>query len=186
MDIFIPLYSSTIRIYIEYYSFLYLFIFKINRALCLIVHNGCFLCCSYLTFTLHFYITLYYFHPLNDLLWLGVAISCLCSSCIDFTYYANVDLLIAFHCDCQVSHRYKYKFLKATTSNIPSSVIRDNRGSKLPIGRGELLKVQHLVLVSRSSTSHTHIDSASYQPPSRIAYIEFFVKREEDEGTADD
>ncbi|KAL5558956.1 hypothetical protein UlMin_035167 [Ulmus minor] len=84
---------------------------------------------------------------------------------IDFTYYSNVDLLIAFHCDCQVSHRYKYKFLKATTSNIPSSVIRDNRGSKLTINR-----------VSRSSTSHTHIESASYQPPSRITYIEFFVK----------
>ncbi|KAL5551023.1 hypothetical protein UlMin_001199 [Ulmus minor] len=105
---------------------------------------------------------------------------------IDFTYYANADLLIAFHCDCQVSHRYKYKFLKATTSNIPSSVIRDNRGSKLTIGRGGLLKVQHLVSVSRSSTSHTHIDSAGYQPPSRIAYIEFFVKPEEDEDTADD
>ncbi|KAL5555020.1 hypothetical protein UlMin_037256 [Ulmus minor] len=93
---------------------------------------------------------------------------------IDFTYYANIDILIAFHCDCQVSHRYKNKFLKATTSNIPSSVIRDNRGSKLTISRGGLLKVQHLVLY------------AGYQLPSRIAYIEFFVKLEEDEGTADD
>ncbi|KAL5550584.1 hypothetical protein UlMin_000760 [Ulmus minor] len=60
---------------------------------------------------------------------------------IDFTYYANADLMIAFHCDCQVSYRYKYKFLKTTTSNIPSSVIRDNQGSKLTIGRGGLLKV---------------------------------------------
>lgn len=76
--------------------------------------------------------------------------------------------------------RYKYKFLRATTSNIPSSVIRENRGSKLTIGRGGLLKVQHLVSVGKPSTSHTHIDSAGYQQPSRIAFIEFFVKPEED------
>ncbi|XP_024021719.1 uncharacterized protein LOC21400754 isoform X2 [Morus notabilis] len=105
---------------------------------------------------------------------------------IDFMYYANADLLLAFHCDRQVSYRYKYKFLRATTSNIPGSVIRDNRGSKLTIGRGGLLKVQHLVSVARTSTSHTHIDSTGYQHPSRIAYIEFFVKPEEDEDTADD
>ncbi|KAL5567925.1 hypothetical protein UlMin_024500 [Ulmus minor] len=105
---------------------------------------------------------------------------------IDFTYYANADILIAFHYDCQVSHRYKYKFLKATTSNIPSSVIRDNRGSKLTISKGGLPKVQHLVSMSRSSASHTHIEAAGYQPPSQIAYIVFFVKPEEDEGTAND
>ncbi|GMN30511.1 hypothetical protein TIFTF001_002821 [Ficus carica] len=105
---------------------------------------------------------------------------------IDFVYYSNADLLIAFHCDRQVSYRYKYKFLRATTSNIPGSVIRDNRGSKLTIGRGGLLKVQHLVSVARTSTSHQQIDSAGHQNPSRIAYIEFFVKPEEDEDTADD
>lgn len=105
---------------------------------------------------------------------------------IDFVYYSNADLLIAFHCDHQVSYRYKYKFLRATTSNIPGSVIRDNRGSKLTIGRGGLLKVQHLVSVARTSTSHPQIDSAGHQHPSRIAYIEFFVKPEEDEETADD
>ncbi|KGN53911.1 uncharacterized protein LOC101219270 [Cucumis sativus] len=99
---------------------------------------------------------------------------------VDFMYYANTDLLISFHCDQQVSYRYKYKFLRATTSNIPSSVIRENRGSKLTIGRGGLLKVQHLVSVGKPSTSHTHIDSAGYQQPSRIAFIEFFVKPEED------
>lgn len=98
---------------------------------------------------------------------------------IDFMYYANTDLLIAFHCDHRVSYRYKYKFLRATTSNIPSSVIRDNRGSKLTIGRGGMLKVQHLVSVARPSIPHPHIDSAGYQQPSRIAYIEFFVKPEE-------
>lgn len=74
-------------------------------------------------------------------------------------------------------NRYKYKFLQATTSNIPSSVVKDNRGSKVTVGRGGILKVQHLVSVARQS--HPHIVSAGYQPPSRIAYIEFFVKPEE-------
>lgn len=105
---------------------------------------------------------------------------------IDFMYYANTDLLIAFHCDQQVSYRYKYKFLRATTSNLPSSVIKDNRGSKLTIGRGGMLKVQHLVSVARPSASHSHIDSAGHQQPSRIAYIEFFLKPEEDEATGND
>ncbi|OMO93338.1 Rad1/Rec1/Rad17 [Corchorus olitorius] len=100
---------------------------------------------------------------------------------IDFMYYVNTDLLIAFHCDRQVSYRYKYKFLRATTSNLPSSVIKDNRGSKLTIGRGGMLKVQHLVSVAKTATSH--IDSAGYQQPSRIAYIEFFLKPEIDEET---
>ncbi|GFZ00790.1 PCNA domain-containing protein [Actinidia rufa] len=105
---------------------------------------------------------------------------------IDFKYYVNTDLLVAFHCDHQVSYRYKYKFLHATTSNIPTSVIKDNRGSKLTIGRGGMLKVQHLVSVARPSISHSHVDSAGYQQPSRIAYIEFFVKPEEDEATGND
>lgn len=128
-------------------------------------------------------------------------------------YYVNTDLLIAFHCDRQVSYRYvyfvlilyilftsslqqinlvsshldlgryKYKFLHATTSNLPSSVIKDNRGSKLTIGRGGMLKVQHLVSVAKLATSHPQIDSARHQQPSRIAYIEFFVKPEVDEDT---
>lgn len=79
--------------------------------------------------------------------------------------------------------RYKYKFLRAITSNLPSSVIKDNRGSKLTIGRGGMLKAQHLVSVSRSATSHPHIDSSGHQQTSRIAYIEFFVKPEVDEDT---
>ncbi|GKV23414.1 hypothetical protein SLEP1_g33147 [Rubroshorea leprosula] len=105
---------------------------------------------------------------------------------IDFMYYANTDLLIAFQCDHQISYRYKYKFLQAATSNLPSSVIRDNRGSKLTMGRGGMLKVQHLVSVARPSTSHPHVDSAGYQQPSRIAYIEFFVKPEVNEDAAND
>ncbi|KAJ8550971.1 hypothetical protein K7X08_000341 [Anisodus acutangulus] len=82
---------------------------------------------------------------------------------IDFMYHVNTDLLVAFHCDRQVSHRYKHKFLRATTSNIPNSVIRDNRGSKLTIGRGEMLKVQHLVSVAKPTMPHPHVDSAGYQ-----------------------
>ncbi|KAF9588497.1 hypothetical protein IFM89_011697 [Coptis chinensis] len=105
---------------------------------------------------------------------------------IDFMYYANTDLLIGFQCDHMVSYRYKYKFLRATTSNIPSSVIKDNRGSKLTIGRGGMLKVQHLVSVARPSNQHSYIDSAAYQQPSRIAYIEFFVKPEVDEEPVND
>ncbi|KAL8539923.1 hypothetical protein ACS0TY_001505 [Phlomoides rotata] len=107
---------------------------------------------------------------------------------IDFNYYANTELLIAFSCDRQISHRYKYKFLRATTCNIPSSVIRDNRGSKLSIGRGGMLKVQHLVSVAAKPTSSSaHIDSAGHQQqPSRIAYIEFFVKPEEELEDDDD
>ncbi|CAM8934475.1 unnamed protein product [Rhodiola kirilowii] len=97
---------------------------------------------------------------------------------IDFMYYANTDLLLAFHCDLKISYRYKYKFVRSTTSNIPSSVLKDNRGSKVTIGRGGMLKVQHLVSVARPS--HPHIDSGGYQQPSRIAFIEFFVKPEED------
>ena len=82
--------------------------------------------------------------------------------------------------------RYKYKFLRATTSNIPSSVIKDNRGSKLTIGRGGMLKVQHLVSVGRPSISHAQIDSVGYQQPSRIAFIEFFLSPEEDDGPTND
>ncbi|XP_071918384.1 uncharacterized protein [Coffea arabica] len=105
---------------------------------------------------------------------------------IDFMYYANTDLLIAFSCDRQISYRYKYKFLRATTANIPGSVIRDNRGSKLTIGRGGMLKVQHLVSVAKPPVSHSHVDYAGYQQPSRIAYIEFFVKPEVDDNTVND
>ncbi|CAH2078746.1 unnamed protein product [Thlaspi arvense] len=96
---------------------------------------------------------------------------------IDFMYYANTDLLLAFHCDTEVSYGYKYKFLKATTANIPGNVVRENRGSKMTIGRGGMLKVQHLVSVAKALAPH--VESAGYQPPSRIAYIEFFVKPEE-------
>ncbi|RRT55396.1 hypothetical protein B296_00048484 [Ensete ventricosum] len=75
-----------------------------------------------------------------------------------------------------------YKFLRATTSHIPNSVLKDNRGSKVTIGRGGMLKIQHLVSVKRAGGQHSHGDTSGGIPQlSRIAYIEFFVKPEEDE-----
>ncbi|CAI8607013.1 unnamed protein product [Vicia faba] len=99
---------------------------------------------------------------------------------IDFMYSVNSELLVAFQCDHRASFKYKYKFLRASTSNMPSSVIKENRGSKLSIGRGGMLKVQHLVSISKPA-SHSYADSAGYQQPGRIAHIEFFVKPEENE-----
>lgn len=99
---------------------------------------------------------------------------------IDFMYCANSELLMAFQCDHRASFKYKYKFLRASISNMPSSVIKENRSSKLSIGRGGMLKVQHLVSISKP-TSHPYVDSAGYQQPGRIAHIEFFVKPEESE-----
>lgn len=103
---------------------------------------------------------------------------------IDFPYYASTDLLIAFQCDCRIAYWYKYKFLRATTSNIPASVLKDNRGSKLTIGRGGMLKIQHLVSVGRPGAPLPHGDN--FGQPSRIAYIEFYVKPEEDDTTIND
>uniref|UniRef100_R7W980 Putative mitochondrial protein n=1 Tax=Aegilops tauschii TaxID=37682 RepID=R7W980_AEGTA len=100
---------------------------------------------------------------------------------IEFSYYANTDLLIAFQCDQELSYRYKYKFLRATTSNVPSSVLKENRGSKVTIGRGGMLKIQHLVSVARLGTQSYHNFAGGAQQPSRIAFIEFFVKPEEED-----
>lgn len=49
-----------------------------------------------------------------------------------------------------------------------------------------MLKVQHLVSVARTSNQHPHVESAGYQQPSRIAYIEFYVKPEIDEDNVND
>lgn len=52
-----------------------------------------------------------------------------------------------------------------------------------------MLKVQHLVSVAKPSVQHSHVDSAGYQQPGRIAYIEFYVKpeaEEEEEANATD
>lgn len=49
-----------------------------------------------------------------------------------------------------------------------------------------MLKIQHLVSVAKQGVHHPYSDSAGLQQPSRIAYIEFFVKPEEDEGPIND
>lgn len=55
----------------------------------------------------------------------------------------------------------------------------------MTIGKDGMLKVQHLVSVAKSSIAHANIDPAGYQQPSRIAYIEFFVKPEVDDAGND-
>lgn len=106
---------------------------------------------------------------------------------IDFFYDGQSDLFVAFQCDHYVSFRYKYKFLRATTANIPTGVLKDNRGSKLTIGRGGLLKIQHLVSVRPAPGHQQPVDSSgNQQQQNRISYIEFFVKPEEDEEETND
>lgn len=61
--------------------------------------------------------------------------------------------------------------------------MKDNRGSKLTIGRGGMLKIQHLVTFVRPGG---HNDPSGCNQQSRIAYIEFFVKPEEDEHSIND
>ncbi|KAG0512565.1 hypothetical protein BDA96_10G025200 [Sorghum bicolor] len=103
---------------------------------------------------------------------------------IEFPYYANTDLLIAFQCDHEVSYRYKYKFLRATTSNIPSTVMKENRRTKVSIGRGGMLKIQHLVSLARPGMPYFRNIGGGTEQTSRIAHIEFFVKPEEDDNDA--
>ncbi|KAH8939839.1 hypothetical protein BDL97_15G057500 [Sphagnum fallax] len=99
---------------------------------------------------------------------------------IDLPYDTQQDLFIAFQCNRHVSHRYKYKFLRATTSQIPNSILKDNRGSKVTIGSTGLLKVQHLI-----SVRPTHAQQHHYMDPSqvhaRVSYIEFYVMPDEDD-----
>lgn len=49
-----------------------------------------------------------------------------------------------------------------------------------------MLKIQHLVSVAKPGTQHPYNDPVGFQQPTRIAYLEFFVKPEEDEGVGDD
>lgn len=82
------------------------------------------------------------------------------------------------------SSRYKYKFLRATTSNIPSSVTKENRRTKVTIGRGGMLKIQHLVSLSRPGMPYFRNIGGGPEQTSRIAHIEFFVKPEEEDNDA--
>ncbi|WVZ82736.1 hypothetical protein U9M48_029967 [Paspalum notatum var. saurae] len=103
---------------------------------------------------------------------------------IDLPYYANTDLLIVFQCDREVSYRYKYKFLRATTSNIPATAVKENCRTKVTIGRGGMLKIQHLVSLARPGMPYFRNIGGGTEQTSRIAHIEFFVKPEEDDNDA--
>ncbi|KAH7424271.1 hypothetical protein KP509_11G000300 [Ceratopteris richardii] len=98
---------------------------------------------------------------------------------IDFLYNAQADLFITFQCSHPTSHNYKYKFLKATTSNIPAHILKDNRGSKVTVSNTGLLKVQHLIPV-RLAPAQQQIDPSANQQQSRVSYIEFYVLPEEE------
>ncbi|KAJ7546478.1 hypothetical protein O6H91_08G041300 [Diphasiastrum complanatum] len=104
---------------------------------------------------------------------------------IEFLDNSQTDLFIAFHCDQIVSYRYKYKFLRATTANIPTGIMKDNRGSKLTIGAGGLLKVQHLISVRPSPTHQHHSDPSNTQQHGRVSYIEFYVLPDAEDGAED-
>ncbi|KAI5059632.1 hypothetical protein GOP47_0025951 [Adiantum capillus-veneris] len=99
---------------------------------------------------------------------------------IDFLYNAQGDLFIAFQCSHPTSYKYKYKFLKATTANIPAHILKDNRGSKLTISSSGLLKVQHLIPVRLTAAQQQQMDTGTNQQQSRVSYIEFYVMPEEE------
>ncbi|GBG68579.1 hypothetical protein CBR_g3124 [Chara braunii] len=113
---------------------------------------------------------------------------------IELFYNAQSDLFISFQCDRRASFRYKYKHLKATTANIPASIVKDNRGSKLTVNDNGLLRVQHMISI-RSSSSSTAGNQPQPQfftsqglgtttgqgsPMPRVSYTEFFVMPEEE------
>jgi cell cycle checkpoint protein len=82
------------------------------------------------------------------------------------------------------SSRYKYKFLRATTANVPSSVMKENRRTKVTIGRGGMLKIQHLISLARPGMPYFRNIGGGTEQTSRIAHVEFFVKPEEDDNDA--
>ncbi|EFJ24062.1 hypothetical protein SELMODRAFT_102024 [Selaginella moellendorffii] len=96
---------------------------------------------------------------------------------IDFPYDAHNELFAAFQCQSEVSYSYKYKFLRATTANVPNSVTKDNRGSKLTIGAGGLLKVQHLISL-RQAQQHNMDPNPTQQ--GRVSYVEFYLMPDEE------
>lgn len=105
---------------------------------------------------------------------------------IDFPYDQRSDLFIEFHCEQTATFWYKYKYLRAITANVPAAVVRDNRGSKLTVDAGGLLKVQHIVGLKPAAAA-----AAPFPPPPdggpraaadgvRTSYIEFFVMPDEE------
>lgn len=74
--------------------------------------------------------------------------------------------------------RYKYKYLRATTANIPNDILKDNRGSKLTVDANGLLKVQHIINI-RPAGGHQQ-DNITEGAAIRTSYIEFYLAPEEE------
>ena len=74
--------------------------------------------------------------------------------------------------------RYKYKYLRATTANIPNDILKDNRGSKLTVDANGLLKVQHIINI-RPAGGHQQ-DNTTEGAAIRTSYIEFYLAPEEE------
>ncbi|MCO5575564.1 hypothetical protein L7F22_029366 [Adiantum nelumboides] len=53
-------------------------------------------------------------------------VSCTMQKQIDSLCNANAYWLISFQCNPSVSHRYEWKFLKATTANIPAHILKNS------------------------------------------------------------
>ena len=83
----------------------------------------------------------------------------------------------------RIPYRYKYKFLRATTANIPGNILKDNRGSKLTMGGSGLLKVQHLIPVKLTHAQQQQMDPGNNMQQGRVSYIEFYVMPEEEGDT---
>eukprot|EP00897_Mesotaenium_endlicherianum_P006590 jgi/Mesen1/595/ME001074S10751 len=100
---------------------------------------------------------------------------------IDLLFERQRDLFIDFNCDRPVTFWYKYKYLRATTANIPGSIVKDNRGSKLTVDAQGLLRVQHIIsLRSSGQAQHLHHEPGEAQDhSSRTSYVEFFLLPEE-------
>lgn len=93
---------------------------------------------------------------------------------IEFCFDRSLDSFIDFNCDHEVTFWYKYKFLSASIANIPNTILKDNRGSKMTIDSLGLLKVQHIINLKGSESTQE-----GGQPP-KTSYIEFFVMPEEE------
>ncbi|XP_044466526.1 uncharacterized protein LOC123196527 [Mangifera indica] len=86
--------------------------------------------------------------------------------------YGNTDLLIAFNCDHEVS----YRFLTCSRTSFSTR--------QLQIYPAVLLKITEEV--DYWERWNVKSPALGYQQPGRIAFIEFFVKPEEDVDTADE
>ncbi|MCO5594314.1 hypothetical protein L7F22_048343 [Adiantum nelumboides] len=61
----------------------------------------------------------------DEWLW-NIEVSCTMQKQIDSLCNANAYWLTSFQCNPSVSHRYEWKFLKATTANIPAHILKNS------------------------------------------------------------